>query len=185
MSSVFFGAVLILLIIYIYASISGKTKKAVLTDEEILQHMENGFVEGVAEDTTMKDREIAAIKDVFKESGNKSGDNNGRKKFYEGDINWKFVDTGAFNKDCWENWDYIKRKEDGSDEVIKESVVRTYRNDNGRVWCPVNEFTSADSRKEFDGPLSLMDQLEGNMDKVWGLAGAVGMGLTEELFSGL
>lgn len=179
MPAIIFSVVLILLIIYLYAGISGKTKRAKLSDEEILQIMENGFVDGVVGDTTTKDKELAAIKDVF-DDASKGKVGSSRKTFYEGNINWKFVDTGATNMDCWTNWDYARKKADGTDEIIKENIVKTYKNDNGRVWCPVNEFTDANSRKEFDGPLSLMDKIEDNMDKVWGLAGAVGLGLTEE-----
>lgn len=184
MSSGFFSFIIIALIIYTYTIINGEINKSKLSDDEILQLMENGFVDGGVEDNDILiNRELKAVEDVFNEVKKEAGNNSTeikRKVFYEGDINWKFVDNSSTNTDCWKNWDYIRRKENGEDEIIKENVERTIRREDGRVWCPVNEFTDADSRRENDKPPTILDMMENNIDKIWGLAGAVGLGLTEE-----
>lgn len=183
MYSGFFSFIIIALIIYTYSIINGKNKRSKLTDEEILQLMENGFVAGGVEDNdTLINRELEAIDDVFNEVKTSMGGElkNKRKVFYEGNINWKFVDNSSTNMDCWKNWDYIRRKENGEDEIIQENVERTFKRKDGRVWCPVNEFTDADSRKEHDGPTTILDMVDNNIDKIWGLVGAAGLGITEE-----
>ena len=189
----YFFSILIVVILILVISIYKKNdivKKKKLSDEEILKNMENGFVQGVLQENTdvLKEREKSAIEDVFKPEKKDSNSNisNGKKnrKFYEGDINWKFTDTND-NLDCWTGWDYMKKKNNVSDEdiSIKNNILKTYKRSDGRTWCPVDKATSEKERRELDKPPSLMDIVNDKTGNVWGLVGAVGLGLTEELIT--
>jgi hypothetical protein len=176
--------VIILLVTVIYKKNSISNKK--LSDEDILNSMENGFVEGVVEESAeiLKKREEAAIEDIFSKD-NKNDVNNPtssrvNKKFYEGDVNWKFTDVGN-NLDCWENWDYLKKGEAGEDIVIKKDVLKALRREDKRTWCPVSRATSSLEKKEFSKPDTITDIIKEKTGEIWGLAGAIGLGLTEEL----
>ncbi len=157
--------------------------------KSIEDKMEDGFVEGALEgaDETgiLKEREEEAIDDVFDTSSDNEGKtntslDNKKKKFYEGDINWKFTDVNS-NLDCWQNWDWVSKDSNGLEEVIKADIERTTKRNDGRTWCAVSEATSSDMRKDLDKPPTIMDTVNKYTGNVWGLAGAVGLGLTEEL----
>jgi hypothetical protein len=181
MYAFFYSFIIITLILYTYIVLKGTFKKTTLTDDEILQLMEKGYVEGGIEDSAdIKNKEIDAINDVFNKIDVKNKSGSVKNKFYEGDINWKFTDTGASNSDCWQNWDYAKKGAKGEDIIIKENIFKTMKRDDGRVWCPVNEFTNSTSRKERDRPPTIMDKIDNNIDKVWGLIGATSIGIAEE-----
>ncbi len=101
-----------------------------------------------------------------------------RKKFYEGSINWKFSDVNP-NNDCWVNWDYVT----GSGEVIESQIKRSLKRKDGREWCAVDKATPNSYRREFDEvePHSVLDTVNEYTGNIWGLTGAIGLGMTEEL----
>lgn len=181
---------IITVLIVLYVNIDGNSftiKK--ISDKEILDIIEGGFVDGGLKEEEGKNEEIVkkAIDDVFKEAtaGNSIEGDNGekRKRFYEGDINWKFTDAND-NYDCWTKWDYATRGPNGypkEDKIIKENITKTMVRKDGRPWCAVDRVTSEKERREFDKPKEVMDYVNQYTGNVWGLVGAVGLGLTEEL----
>jgi Ricin-type beta-trefoil lectin domain len=178
----------VLIVLYVNINDNPFTIKK-LSDKEILDIIEGGFVDGGLKEEEGKNEEIVkkAIDDVFKESttGNSSNNGNGekRKRFYEGDINWKFTDTND-NYDCWTKWDYASRGPNGDpkeDKIIKENITKTMVRKDGRPWCAVDRVTSEKERREIDKPKEVMDYVNQYTGNVWGLVGAVGLGLTEEL----
>lgn len=179
---------IILVLIVLYVNIDGDSFTLTkLSDKEILGIIEGGFVSGGLEEEEGKNNEIVkkAIDDVFKEAtgDNSNGTNEKRKRFYEGDINWKFTDTND-NYDCWVNWDYATKAPNGNpkeDKILKEKIAKTITRKDGRPWCAVDRITSEKERREFDKPKEVMDYVNQYTGNVWGLVGAVGLGLTEEL----
>ena len=176
---------IILVLIVLYVNIDGNSFTLTkLADKEILNIIEGGFIDGGLEEEKDKNKEIVkkAIEDVFKEStSDETGEK--RKRFYEGDINWKFTDAND-NYDCWVNWDYASRGPGGDpkkDKILKDKIAKTIVRKDGRPWCAVDRITSEKERREFDKPKEVMDYVNQYTGNVWGLVGAVGLGLTEEL----
>jgi hypothetical protein len=175
---------IILVLIVLYVNIdSNSFTLTKLSDKEILGIIEGGFIDGGLEEEKEKNKEIIkkAIDDVFKDTTIDDGTK--RKRFYEGDINWKFTDAND-NFDCWVNWDYATRDPDGNpkeDKILKENITKTIVRKDGRPWCAVDRITSEKERREFDKPKEVMDYVNQYTGNVWGLVGAVGLGLTEEL----
>jgi len=173
---------IIALILYIRLTITKNGMYAVLSDNNILDIMEGGFVKGglTENEDKQKEKEKKALEDVFNGTSTTSGDGKGRKKFYEGDANWKFTDTNS-NRDCWTEWDYLRRSETGEDILLKENIFKTFTREDGREWCPVNYYTGEIERRENDKPSTLMDIVNEKTGNIWGLVGAIGLGLTEEI----
>lgn len=179
---------IILVLIVLYINIDGNpfTLKK-LSDKEILGVIEGGFIDGGLDEGKDKNDEIVkkAIDDVFKEAtgGDGKTTDGKRKRFYEGDINWKFTDAND-NYDCWVNWDYATKSTNGDpkgDKILKENIAKTIVRKDGRPWCAVDRITSEKERRELDKPKEVMDYINKYTGNVWGLVGAVGLGLTEEL----
>ena len=97
-----------------------------------------------------------------------------RRKFYEGEINWKFTDVNT-NNDCWTDWNYVTKE--GKEIEVKRTYLRT----DGRTFCAVDKATPEAYRREKDPEPTFMDQIDDMTGNKWGLAGAIGLGLTEEL----
>lgn len=181
--------------------------KGELSDEEIKDIMSKGFVDGAVEESKdiIKEEEDKVIKDILDEETT-IGPNTGtgtktetdtetgtvtaseaktpakeihkRQRFYEGDINWKFTDVNE-NNDCWANWDYVKK---GNPDIeLQTEIKRSLKRKDGREWCAVSKPTPEAYRREKDPPRTIMDEIDDMTGNKWGLVGAIGLGLTEEL----
>jgi len=179
---------LILLIIILHVYDFFKQKYEEKKTKSLEDIAEDAFVEGVLEGANetdiLKEREDAAIIDIFteedKDSDNTNNTGKSNKKFYEGDINWKFTDTNN-NYNCWEKWDYMSKE----NKLIKGDIAKTIVRKDGRSWCAVDKPTLESERREFDKPPTVMDRINQYTGNVWGLVGAIGLGLTEELLTKL
>jgi hypothetical protein len=181
----YFFSILILVIVLLIISIYKKNSIKELNDKEILKNMETGFVEAVIEESVdiLKKREDEAIEDIFPKDKTPSDNKkvlDTNRKFYENDINWKFTDVNS-NLDCWKNWDYVRRVENNDDIIINKNIIKTLKRADGRTWCAVSRATGENEKREFSKPPTTMDKINQYTGNVWGLVGAVGLGLTEEL----
>lgn len=103
------------------------------------------------------------------------------KRFNQGDANWKFIDISPNgNLDCWNEWIHSNGK------TYKKSISTNVAKPNnsilsdGRYWCPVDRVQPPSSQMQ-DKPTNMSSKIKDNIGSIIGLAGAVGIGLTEEL----
>lgn len=103
------------------------------------------------------------------------------KKFKEGDANWKFIDISPNgNLDCWNEWTHSDGKEYSKSISTKVAKPNNSILSDGRYWCPVDRVQPPSSQMQ-DKPFNMSNMIKDNVGSIIGLAGAVGIGLTEEL----
>jgi hypothetical protein len=115
-----------------------------------------------------------------------------RKKFYEGNVNWKFVDeSSSGNLDCWKGWDFVGV--DGNvtpiDKVVSTRVLfpssearDAFPSDiPPKKWCATTSPQPPSVRTYSPAKTNIIQMVKDNVDQIIGLAGGIGLGLTEEL----
>jgi hypothetical protein len=204
----------VLLLGFIYLLYSRNALDIFKRDVDVLSVMKKGFIAGVLEEgqKDIEAKETKAIEDIFTTAptdgsaagttaptdgsaagtagttdgsaagttaptdGSVAGTDTKRKKFYEGAINWKFTDVNP-STGCWEDWDYINK---GVVLPVKLNAIK-----DGRMWCATNEPTPSNLRGPLVPPETIMDKVNSMTGNGWGLAGAIGLGLTEEILTKL
>ncbi len=115
-----------------------------------------------------------------------------RKVFYEGQTNWKFIHRTTENKtNCWKDWDFSPANDSDPIGQYTGAISTATRRPNSDIlsipnqpdlWCPVDAPQNAGARTQKRAK-TLKDFVEGKTDTLIGVAGGIGIGLTEEIIT--
>lgn len=183
MSAAMFNIVIIVVIVVLLIMHKKTWLKSTPTDEDLLKPIEDGFVKEV----------VASLPTSTPTTSTPSTSTPSTAKvFNKGDTNWKFSDGSSGNLSCWRNWTY-KDSTQLTRENISGSVSTSYLlpseevDKDGRFWCPVDNATRPLERAQYvdHKPTStagiVKNLITKNAGSIIGLAGAIGLGLTEEI----